>query len=136
MKKILFTLALTVIALAAWADDNVKTAYFTVEPPMACSNCEAKIKSNLRYETGVKSIDACAKKGIVEVKYDATKTTPENLVNAFAKIGYKATAATADAKCEKKCGGDAKCEKKCSGDAKCEKKCSGDAKCEKKCAKK
>lgn len=131
MKKILFTFALMVVALTAWADDAVKTAYFTVNPPMECSNCENKIKSNLRYESGVKSIDACAQRGIVEIRYDANKTSVEQLVNAFAKIGYKAEVCNPEAaqKCDGKgnCKGESKCtdKKSCTG----KKECQGDKKC-------
>ncbi|MBR2200637.1 MAG: heavy-metal-associated domain-containing protein, partial [Bacteroidales bacterium] len=44
-------LALTV------AGKDIKTLVLTTNPQMHCENCENKIKNNIRFEKGVKSIE-------------------------------------------------------------------------------
>ena len=58
---------------------------------MHCDGCETKIKGNLRFEKGVKSIETNVEAQRVTITYDADKTKPETLINAFGKFGYKAT---------------------------------------------
>ena len=45
------------VAMVTFAKD-IKTVVFTTTPQMHCENCENKIKSNLRFEKGIKSIKA------------------------------------------------------------------------------
>lgn len=70
---------------------DIKTVVFKTNPEMHCANCENKIKSNLRFEKGVKDIQTDLKSKKVTVKYDADKTTVENLIAGFEKIKYQAT---------------------------------------------
>ena len=69
----------------------VKTLVVTTQPQMHCDGCETKIKGNLRFEKGVKSIETNVEAQRVTITYDADKTKPETLINAFGKFGYKAT---------------------------------------------
>lgn len=73
---------------------NDTTVVFTVEPRMSCHNCENRIKNNLRFEKGVKRIDASAKEQCVTVVYDRRKTDTSKLIDAFKKIGYTAKTKT------------------------------------------
>ncbi len=123
MRKVIMTLAIALVGVAAQAKD-IKTVIFTTQPQMHCAGCEKKIKGNLRYEKGVKRIDTDVEQQKVTVKYDADKTSVCKLQAAFDKIGYKASQVTTD---EKGCCKDnqAKAEKKdCCKDnqAKAEKK--------------
>lgn len=70
------------------------TAVFTVMPKMSCENCEKKIKSNLRFEKGIKSIDTSLSGQTVKVVYNPEKTNVEAIQKGFAKIGYVATDVT------------------------------------------
>lgn len=70
---------------------NETTAFFTVNPPMVCQNCEKKIKDNIKFEKGIKAINPSAQKGVVEVVYDADKTNVDAIIKGFKKIGYDAT---------------------------------------------
>ncbi len=79
------------ISLASYAGD-VKTVVFKTKPEMHCANCENKIKSNLRFEKGVKEIKTDLKTKEVTVKYDSDKTNVEKLIAGFGKINYEATA--------------------------------------------
>ena len=107
MKKIMTVTAMLVFAISMFAKD-IKTVVFTTLPQMHCENCENKIKGNLRFEKGIKQITTSVPDQKVTIEYDADKTTPENIAKGFAKIGYKATVVTGEAK-KKGCGG---CSKK------------------------
>lgn len=88
MKKISILMLLT--ALWATAAKPVKTS-FKVEPPMFCSNCENRIKGDLRFERGVKGIETNLDTQRVTISYDPAKTDTVVLKKAFAKIGYNAS---------------------------------------------
>lgn len=88
--SLFFALAVTVTLFAA---DKVRTT-FTVTPAMVCENCENKIKSNLRFEKGVKAIETSLKDQTVAIEYDPDKTSIEKFESAFKKIGYDASIAT------------------------------------------
>lgn len=83
------------MASAGFAKD-IKVVVFTTTPQMHCENCEKKIKGNLRYERGVKSIETSVAKQTVTVKYDADKTTVEKLLKGFEKFGYTASVVVKD----------------------------------------
>ena len=100
MKKIA-TIALMLIALGTQAK-VVKTLVVTTQPQMHCDGCETKIKGNLRFEKGVKTIECKIDEQRVIITYDADKTKPETLINAFGKFGYKATEVKAEDKKEEK----------------------------------
>ena len=70
---------------------DIKTVVVTTQPQMHCASCENKIKGNLRFEKGVKQIECNIPEQRVTITYDADKTKPETLINAFGKFGYKAT---------------------------------------------
>ncbi|MGO5090644.1 heavy-metal-associated domain-containing protein [Segatella copri] len=48
---------------------------FTTTSQMHCEASENKIKSNLRFEKGIKSIETSVPNQTVTVKYNADKTT-------------------------------------------------------------
>lgn len=119
IKKILFTIALVAaVCLNTYAKgENEVTTTFAISPVMHCANCEAKIKTNLRYEKGVKEIQTNSPDSLVTVKYDKTKTNPDAIIKGFKKFGYTAKVA-APAAAKKECCG--KChqqgsEKSCCG---------------------
>ncbi len=108
MKKIMTVMAMLTFAIGMFAKD-IKTVVFTTNPQMHCENCENKIKGNLRFEKGIKEITTSVADQKVTIRYDADKTTPDNIVKGFAKIGYTATAVTSEAKkgeCCKKANGE------------------------------
>lgn len=79
----------TTTAVSAPKESNDTTIVLTVDPPMHCVNCEKKIKSNIRFEKGIKSISTDREKQTVTIRADKKKLNIENLRKAFAKIGYK-----------------------------------------------
>lgn len=101
MKKTILMLVVLFSAVLLMAKD-IRTVVFTTSPEMHCVNCENRIKSNLRFEKGVKEIVTNLKDKTVTVKYDADKTSVDNLIKGFDKIGYKATVKKTADKEEKK----------------------------------
>ncbi len=95
MKRILTALILAGAAFGAFAD-TISEAVFTLTPKMTCANCEKKIKSNLRFEKGVKNIETSIPEQEVRIKFVEGKTTEENLIKAFKKIGYTAVVKVSD----------------------------------------
>lgn len=99
MKRLIYILSLSIFIAALPASMQARTpketavAIFTVQPKMTCANCENKIKSNLRFEKGVKEIVTSLKNQTITIKYDPSRTDSESLIKAFKKIGYTATPA-------------------------------------------
>lgn len=89
MKRNILFIAMALFAITSMAKD-IKTAIFTTTPQMHCENCENKIKNNLRFEKGIKSIETSIEDQTVTVKYDADKTSVEKLLKGFTKFGYEA----------------------------------------------
>lgn len=96
MKK-LFTMLMLAATLTISAKD-VKTLIVTTMPQMHCEGCENKIKGNIRFEKGIKTIETNVEQQTVTITYDADKTTPENIIQGFKKIGYQATEVKAEQK--------------------------------------
>ena len=90
MKKQLFLLVMCLVAFLGAAAKDVKVLRVTTEPPMSCSNCENKIKKNIRFEKGVQQITTDLKGQVVTITYDADKTDVNTILKAFGKIKYKA----------------------------------------------
>ena len=89
MKKLVLASAMMLTAVVSLAKD-IKTVVVTTDPQMHCENCENKIKGNLRFEKGVKTIDCNISEQRVTITYDAEKTDPETIIKSFEKFGYKA----------------------------------------------
>lgn len=93
---ILFSIMMA-FATVAMAKD-IKTVVFTTVPQMHCSGCENKIKNNIRFVKGVKSIETNVEKQTVTVQYDADKTSADKIRQGFSKIGYTAEEVKSDKK--------------------------------------
>lgn len=89
-KALLIALAVTLVCAAK----DIKTVVLNTVPEMHCSSCENKIKSNIRFEKGVKDIETNLADKTVTVTYDADKTNVEQIIEGFKKIDYVATVAT------------------------------------------
>lgn len=92
--KVLFV-ALAVAAACSAKD--IKTVVLNTAPEMHCSSCENKIKSNIKFEKGIKDIVTNLEDKTVTIKYDADKTNVENIIAGFKKIDYVATVADSNA---------------------------------------
>lgn len=85
-KALLLALAFASVCMAK----DIKTVVLTTNPEMHCNNCEKKIKENIRFEKGIKSIKTNLKDKTVTIEYDADKTTIDNIIKGFKKIKYEA----------------------------------------------
>ena len=92
MKKILSVAIATLLASSAFAESKnaskLDTLVVTPTPQMHCQKCENKIKTNIRFVKGIKSITTSVPNQTVTLVYDGTKSTYDDFVAAFRKIGY------------------------------------------------
>ena len=84
-KALLLALAFTSVCMAK----DIKTVMLTTNPEMHCNNCEKKIKENIRFEKGIKSIKTNLKDKTVTIEYDADKTTIDNIIKGFKKLSMR-----------------------------------------------
>ncbi len=90
MKRTAILLFIAAAAFGAIFAAKPVTVVFTVNPPMHCNSCETRIKSNLRFEKGVKKINTILDSNYVEVTFDPAKGSTAQLIKGFEKIGYAA----------------------------------------------
>lgn len=88
MKKLLSLIVILTISITTFAKGDNKTVVYTTTPVMHCESCENKIKSNLRFIRGVKSIFTNVDKQTVTIKFDTSKTTTDKIEKGFMDIGY------------------------------------------------
>ena len=97
MKKIIMLCLLAVLgfgvanAVAQKKGGNVKTTVFVTD--IDCEGCAKKVTNSIPFVKGVKEVKVDVPTKTVTVTYDATKSSDEELVKAFAKIKIKATPA-------------------------------------------
>ena len=111
MKKLVLFFAIMIMALTV-AGKDIKTLVLTTNPQMHCESCENKIKNNIRFEKGVKSIETDIDDQTVTIVYDADKTTEDAIIQAFAKINYTARKVTCGEEVEHNHEDEGCCEKK------------------------
>jgi copper ion binding protein len=61
-------------------------------PDMSCGHCKAAVEDELNMLSGVESSLADVDKGTVEVTYDESRVSNEQLVNAIEEAGYTVAA--------------------------------------------
>lgn len=90
MKRLSFIIFALSFSVGLFAKD-IKTVVLKTQPEMHCANCEKKIKENIRFEKGVKSIKTDLKTKTVIIEYDAAKTNVQDIIRGFKKIKYEAS---------------------------------------------
>lgn len=55
---------------------------------MKCGGCEANVKNKLGSMDGVLKVEASSKDNVVDVAFDASKTTLEAIKAAIVEVGY------------------------------------------------
>lgn len=83
-------LMLTILSNNSFAAEkkNEKITTFTVS--MDCHGCVQKIEGNIPYEKGVKDLKVSLDNKECTVTYRSDKTTEQDLIKAFNKLGYTA----------------------------------------------
>jgi copper chaperone CopZ len=57
---------------------------------MHCEGCSDKIKAALAKVDGIMTVDVKLADGLVSVKYDKTKTSPDKIAKAISALGFRA----------------------------------------------
>lgn len=57
---------------------------------MTCAHCEMTVTKALREISGVKSVNVSLDENTAYIEYKSSKTSPEKLIVAVEKAGYKA----------------------------------------------
>ena len=101
MKRILLFMICAVFAFSTAFAQNTrqetrKTVTFAVN--ITCENCVQKVEKNINFERGVTDLKCELASKTVQITYRPDRTTEENLVAAFKKIGYEAEVKTETAK--------------------------------------
>ena len=68
---------------------NLDTLVVTTQPVMHCMKCENKIKSNVRFVKGTKSIETSVPNQTVTIVYDTKKASVSDYEKEFGRIGYE-----------------------------------------------
>lgn len=97
-KKVLATFVVALLSVTAVMAKEFRTVVFKVEQ-MECSNCERKVKNNIKFEKGLKDFSTDVKTQTVTITYDAEKTDVKKLQAGFKKFKYEAVLVK-DAKAE------------------------------------
>ena len=95
MKRLSFIIFALSFSVALFAKD-IKTVVLKTQPEMHCTGCEKKIKENIRFEKGVKSITTNLDDKTITIEYDAEKTNVQNIIDGFKKINYEASEVKAE----------------------------------------
>jgi len=61
-------------------------------PDMSCGHCKAAVEGELNKLSGVENSNADFEKGLVEVRYDESQVTTEDLKGAIEEAGYTVAA--------------------------------------------
>lgn len=89
MKQIILTALISMLTISIQAKPKNDTIVVTPTPQMHCQNCENKIKKNIRFVKGTKKIDTSVPDQTVRIVFDPSKSSYEDFVAAFKKIGYE-----------------------------------------------
>lgn len=89
MKQIILTALISMLTISSQAKPKNDTIVVTPTPQMHCQNCENKIKKNIRFVKGTKKIDTSVPDQTVRIVFDPSKSSYEDFVAAFKKIGYE-----------------------------------------------
>jgi mercuric transport protein len=95
------SLALAVLAVGIVMAGNEATASLDVKLSvrgMTCADCTGKVKAALEGVPGVTKAEVSLEKNEASVTYDKGKTTPEALVKAVEKAGFKCSLPKAEEK--------------------------------------
>jgi copper chaperone len=61
-------------------------------PDMSCAHCKAAVEGELNTLSGVESSNADVERGLVEVRYDESQVSTEQLKGAIEDAGYTVAA--------------------------------------------
>ena len=80
-------------------DKNIE---IKIKTSAVCGMCKDRIEQGLAFEKGIKDVILDVETKICTVKYNPSKTTPEDIRKAISKLGYDADDVLADEKAYEK----------------------------------
>jgi mercuric transport protein len=89
-------LLLLAFAVASFSLAASKTVTFAVKG-WTCGSCAAATRIALKRLDGVENVDTNIENAVAVIAYDDAKVTPEKMIQAIEKLGYKATVKSAAA---------------------------------------
>ena len=103
VNKSLFLLVLimflTIMNGFVMADKNVE---IKIKTSAVCGMCKDRIEQGLAFEKGIKDVSLDVETKIATVKYNPSKTIPDEIRKAISKLGYDADDVLADEKAYEK----------------------------------
>jgi copper chaperone CopZ len=97
--KLLFVIALSIFLTdISVAQKESKYKELTIKVSVQCGMCKDRVEKALAFEKGVKSSTVDLENKTVTVKYKSSKTTPDKIRKAIAKLGHDADNVKADEK--------------------------------------
>lgn len=91
VKTLIMSLILAVSVSVTAQQKEAKNATVVISAEIDCDNCKKKIEKNIAFEKGVKDLKVDISTKTVTITYRTDKTTPDALVAAITKLGYKAS---------------------------------------------
>ena len=88
-KKVVTTFVVALLSTTVLLSKDFRTVVFKVAQ-MECQNCERKVKSNIKFEKGLKELSTDVKSQTVTITYDAEKTDVKKLQAGFKRFKYEA----------------------------------------------
>jgi copper chaperone CopZ len=86
---VLIAVTFGVRAAESDAPASAVTSVFRVEG-MTCGGCEASVRLTVKRLDGVRAVEASHTEKRATVTYDSSKLTPQDIIEAIERIGYKA----------------------------------------------
>ena len=89
IKILIALIAVVAITNSVDAKSKKEIKKVTYSCEMDCESCETKIKKNIPYEKGVKSVTTDMEAQTVTIEYRADKNSDEKIQDALVKLGFK-----------------------------------------------
>jgi mercuric ion binding protein len=90
MRRLAFVSVLVLFAVSLTASDQQPAKVTLTISGMHCESCATGIAAMLKRTDGVVKADVSYEERRASVDYDATKTSPEKIIETIEKLGYKA----------------------------------------------
>ena len=104
----------TAVNTNSFAQEAKKYDECKIKVEANCNSCKAKIEKNMAFEKGIKDVNVDLETKVATLKFKTEKTSPEKLLAAVQKLGYKAKLVKSDTKVKSdlnKCNDPAPCKK-------------------------
>ena len=102
MPAILFAVLIIFSGKMYAQEKKSKTETVEIKSSVVCGMCEERVKQDLAFEKGVKSVEVNLETKMITVEFNPKKTNKEKIKKAITKIGYDADEMLAEDKAYEK----------------------------------